>query len=174
MWRISVPLKKGLFWRPSRCAGYWTVHCNPIFICCFVGSSLNLSFFLHLKTYYKKKGVKSTFGVPVCFRILQSAVMRRKTTKKEIFFSLPLREIATRLFAVQACRFTFLFVCRSTPWDSSDRGIGHAELRWWRGASLLCLGCKWEGGRRQDTFQLGNKHHTHTEDGRGEEKHLTS
>lgn len=78
----------------------------------------------------KKKietGFKSTFGVPVCFRILQSAVMRRKTTKKGDFF-LPQREIATRLVAVQACRFTFLFVRRSTPWDSSDKGIGHAEL----------------------------------------------
>lgn len=45
-------------------------------------------FFLYLKTYYKKKeaGFKSTFGVPVCFRILQSAVMRSKTTKKGDFF----------------------------------------------------------------------------------------
>lgn len=61
----------------------------------------------------KKKiesGCKSTFGVPVCFRILQSAVMRMKTTKKRRFFFKPLREIATRLLAVQACRFTFLFV----------------------------------------------------------------
>lgn len=69
-----------------------TVHCNPIFICCFVVGSLNFSFFsFHLKTYYKKKnieaGFKSTFGVPVCFRILQSAVMRRKTTKKGDFFA---------------------------------------------------------------------------------------
>lgn len=111
-------------------------------------------------TRKKESSFKSTFGVPVCFRILQSAVMRRKTTKKEIFFFLPQREIATRLLAVQACRFTFLFVRQSTPWDSSDRGIGRAELCWWRGVSLLCLGYKWEGGRRQDTFQLGNKHRT--------------
>lgn len=55
--------------------------------------------------------------------------MRSKTTKKGDFF-LPQREIATRLLAVQAFRFTFLFVRQSTPWDSSDRGIGHAELRW--------------------------------------------
>lgn len=50
-------------------------------------------FFLHLKTCYKKKeaGFKSTFGVPVCFQILQSAVMRSKTTKKGDFFFFCLR-----------------------------------------------------------------------------------
>lgn len=55
----------------------------------FVALLSQLHFFLLLKTYYKKKGAsfKSTFGVPVCFRILQSAVMRRKTTKKGDFFS---------------------------------------------------------------------------------------
>lgn len=61
------------------------------FICCFVVCSSNFSFFSSPQDilHEKKKietGFKSTFGVPVCFRILQSAVMRRKTTKKGDFF----------------------------------------------------------------------------------------
>lgn len=67
---------------------------NALTIFLFVALLSQLHFFfLFLKTYYKKKGAsfKSTFGVPVCFRILQSAVMRSKTTKKRRFFFFCLR-----------------------------------------------------------------------------------
>lgn len=90
---------------------------NLFFICCFVVASFNFSFFSlsspqdilqEEKKRKKEAGYKSTFGVPVCFRILQSAVMRGKQQKKgDFFFFVPQREIATRLLAVQACRFTF-------------------------------------------------------------------
>lgn len=68
---------------------------NLFFICCFVVASFNFSFFFvfftsrHITRGKKKRkeaGYKSTFGVPVCFRILQSAVMRGKQQKKGDFF----------------------------------------------------------------------------------------